>query len=558
MNKFEFLTTPRFAIFWLAMLAWTAYAQCVSEPLLVPREVYYLAQPPELRSFVKAAIYLVPYLLGVTALVGVALLRSRVLFWLSLGVVTFPFVVDLAYQFAGVRFGFSPEEFQLAKREMAYWPHAIATFGSQILQGLVVLFPFGVVVGFGRRWLAPLRFSAAALLWVPAATLAVGFASHQLGSVDLATYPAPYKMIAAAYEEWGRDTALRTRDPVAVGPVNESMAEKVVWIIDESIRGDVLGINGADVDTTPFLDGYDSMVNLGVANATTNCSHTAHLVLRTGFQDAWLPERVDELYRLPTIFAYAKKAGFTTWLVDAQVRQGQHQNALIPDDFNYIDHVVTLDRKTPRHLRDEALVPEVQDILEQPGKAFVVVVKWGAHFPWKSNYPESEEFFTPALSSSWGGMTEENREAVFNTYYNAVRWSVDAFLASLLEGQSLENQLVFYTADHGQSILEGSPITHCTKDDPPVSQANVPLLLLGPVAEGLFPDAVAVDDYSQFQLFPSTLAALGYDRNVVDKYGRPFWDGPARADRPRYFYSGNLDKSRRNAFDVSRISSAPR
>lgn len=538
------------------MLVWTAYAQCVAEPLLVPREILYLAQPPELRSFTKAAIYLVSYLFGVTALVAVALLRSRALFWLAITIVSFPFVVDLAYQFAGIRFGFSPEELQLAKREVAYWPHAIATFGSQIVQGLVVLVPFALLVGAARMWLAPVRFSAWALVWVPVASVSIGLASHQLGSIDLATYPAPYKMVAAAYEEWGRDTAFRTRSPIVASPVNDPAAEKLVWIIDESIRGDVLGLNGAEVDTTPFLETYQPLVNLGVANATTNCSHTAHLVLRTGFQDAWLPERVDDLYRLPTIFAYAKKAGFTTWLVDAQVRQGQHQNALIPDDFNYIDHVITLDRKTPRHVRDEALVPEVRKILEEPGKAFVVVVKWGAHFPWKSNYPDSAEHFTPALDSSWGGMTEANREKVFNTYYNAVRWSVDSFLASLLDGLDLDDQLVFFTADHGQSILEGSPITHCTKDDPPVSQANVPLFLLGPVAEQLFEGRVAVDEYSQFQLFPSTLAALGYGRDVVAEYGTPFWEGAARAEQPRYFYSGNLDRSRRNAFDVSRVSSA--
>ena len=47
---------------------------------------------------------------------------------------------------------------------------------------------------------------------------------------------------------------------------------KIVMIMDESVRGDYLSLNDATHNTTPFLKATDHLVNFGVAISGGNCS----------------------------------------------------------------------------------------------------------------------------------------------------------------------------------------------------------------------------------------------------------------------------------------------
>src|SRR5262249_18224535 len=55
---------------------------------------------------------------------------------------------------------------------------------------------------------------------------------------------------------------------------------KIVMIMDESVRGDYLSLNGAVYNTTPFLKATDHLVNFGVASSGANCS----IISRTMFR----------------------------------------------------------------------------------------------------------------------------------------------------------------------------------------------------------------------------------------------------------------------------------
>ena len=59
----------------------------------------------------------------------------------------------------------------------------------------------------------------------------------------------------------------------------------IVLVIDESIRGDHLSVNGYKRETTPFLDALsqeDSFYNWGLAVAGATCSHPSNSLILTG------------------------------------------------------------------------------------------------------------------------------------------------------------------------------------------------------------------------------------------------------------------------------------
>ena len=56
---------------------------------------------------------------------------------------------------------------------------------------------------------------------------------------------------------------------------------KIVMIMDESVRGDYISLNDATHDTTPFLKTLENLINFGVAISSGNCSHTSRTASST-------------------------------------------------------------------------------------------------------------------------------------------------------------------------------------------------------------------------------------------------------------------------------------
>src|SRR5262249_37427499 len=65
---------------------------------------------------------------------------------------------------------------------------------------------------------------------------------------------------------------------------------KIVMIMDESVRGDYVSLNDAIHNTTPFLRVTDkTLVNFGVAISSGNCSHLSRTIFRFGMRQSDLP-----------------------------------------------------------------------------------------------------------------------------------------------------------------------------------------------------------------------------------------------------------------------------
>ncbi|MCC7190875.1 MAG: sulfatase-like hydrolase/transferase [Anaerolineales bacterium] len=244
-------------------------------------------------------------------------------------------------------------------------------------------------------------------------------------------------------------------------------------MIDESIRGDHLSVNGYARATTPVLDELlrhsDSIRNWGLAVAGATCSYPSNALILTGVRPG-----VDEFGMVethPTVFQYAKAMGYETVYMDAQTNT--FWNGLTPDDLEYIDVWIKA-KDLGDDIQSDFRAADwiVERTMNDTGN-FIVLNKRGVHFLYENSYPAGFELWGPVP-----GEYTSQPELVTNPYDNGVMYNVNAFFERLLaDPQILTDTTILYTSDHGQTLFEnGVSWLHC--NDTPM-EATIPLLMLG-------------------------------------------------------------------------------
>jgi len=318
--------------------------------------------------------------------------------------------------------------------------------------------------------------------------------------------------------------------------------DKIVLIVDESIRADILGINAYQKDTTPYLSSLKTgMVNFGEAVAATNCSDYSNLILRTGLRKEDIPDRAQMSLKEPSIWQYMRKAGYDNVYLDAQSKEewAHYQNFMNEDEAAFIDNVSWL-RQQVAYESDGIARKKLMHYLKQPGKTFILLNKYGLHFPYFRSYPEAYNISQPALEQ---GEPMDNREKALNSYMNGLRWAVDDWFKGLLsESVDFQTYAIIYTGDHGQNIVDdGTLATHCRPRAnrfegivPMVVFSNAP----GILERFKSAQASSYNETSHFQVFPTLLDLAGYkDSWVRDHYGASLSEPPGT--RPEFF-TGDL------------------
>jgi glucan phosphoethanolaminetransferase (alkaline phosphatase superfamily) len=342
-------------------------------------------------------------------------------------------------------------------------------------------------------------------------------------------------------------------------PRAEPLADHIVFVMDESVSGDLLGINGAPWDTTPYLDSIsDRILNYGVVPSISNLSSTTGIVLQSGLRPDQVPDRDLRSLKDATVFAYMQRAGFRAFYVDVQTYD-EPSNFLTRFDVEQMDgffQIIPLEVGVALHERDHRAIDTVDRLQRESERSFVYLLKSGAHIHYEGVYPSERRFFSPTLSEGeLEAMHFEgaDRTRLFFSYLNALRWTVDDFCRELFARAEASGRevLVIYTSDHGQSLLEPSdatgvpePLSHNTRRDPPVFQAMVPLFL-APFGERTrarvrpLYDARLANRVGQFELFSTLLVAAGYDAGEVRAtHGPAIFDaGVERGER--FFVSGD-------------------
>lgn len=284
------------------------------------------------------------------------------------------------------------------------------------------------------------------------------------------------------------DDALQAKSPERLKPpvnVQATGLDKIVVIMDESVRGDWLDLNVSDGIPTGLLPYLDYGVNFGLAASHANCSAASNLSFRyAARRDSFL----QDIKVRPSLWAFAKQAGYKTVYLDGQRTNRELQNFMTAQELAEIDELVQHDEQTVARDKDIVLADRLRALMQRPERLFIYVNKNGVHFPYEGKYPPEAAIFTPHMSGKGIQVNEGNmygdefgNEAFRNSYRNAVAWNTGEFFRKLLPDLTLDNTLLLYTADHGQNFTktqETGFLTHCTTGPAPAAEGTVPLVLL--------------------------------------------------------------------------------
>lgn len=320
--------------------------------------------------------------------------------------------------------------------------------------------------------------------------------------------------------------SLPDRVDVSLTPEQKPAARHIVYLVDESIRPDYLNFSPNNPQTPSLANLKSRIADFGQAISAGNCSHYSNAILRLGGTRQNL---IESMQTSPSIWQYAKKAGFRTVYIDAQARNyklpGKFQNFMTINEAEYIDEIYSLDSEVTSSL-DFELLELLKDKLASSTPYFIYANKNGAHFPYDNAYPAEAKYFTPTESER-KGMADEFT-GIKNSYRNAIRWSVDQFFKKFFADNDLRNTAVIYTSDHGQYFAEGV-LTHCTTKDTKPEEGIVPLLFISgdQDLQARFKKS-AHFNYNQadhFAIFPTMLALFGFATDDVEKrYGHGLLD----------------------------------
>lgn len=317
--------------------------------------------------------------------------------------------------------------------------------------------------------------------------------------------------------KWGSDiTGIKLlRLPVDRPPLPEGYTpdNNIVLVIDESVRGDHLSLNGYKRETTPFLDKLNSqglLHNWGIAAAATTGSQPTFNALITGMSPDEFPDRGNlRLNSTPTLFQYAKAMRYKTWFIDGQMDSFWGG---IPDDLNSIDRWTRAkDISEPgifgKWKVDIEIARRVRETIGTSKGNFIVIFKYGSHIPYHHNYASDQGIWQPSYEpvNMYAIPGPEHFEAVVNSYDNSIRSNVNSFFENLVDDYANipNNTSILYTGDHGQTLYANGKASHGgdTREE-----AAVPLFMIGRAGNGLDTRYKA----SHCNIFPTVTDLMNY------------------------------------------------
>ncbi len=353
-------------------------------------------------------------------------------------------------------------------------------------------------------------------------------------------YPSIFKIPALTLYATNNNVYIGKRDTNFITHFEKPYYKHVVYIIDESIRADKLGINNDKLNTSPYLNSISNKIfNYGICASGGNVSQNSQVILYSGIKESDLPNNSLKCLKNPNIFQYAKHAGYETFYIDAQTNK--KHNYMTDEDFNFIDSSLlpTL-KKISRPLLDYEAAKMLLDITKDSSKyTFSYIVKVGSHFHYEWNYPDSMRVFEPVSQIAEFSTDSIKRR---NSYYNSLLWNTDGFFKYLIKRLLNRDIIIIYTSDHATMLGENgfnAPASYGDKVSP--LQSTVPLFIyINDTLKRKNFNFVKknINKVSHFNLFPSLLEILGYQKNEIQEYyDKSIFDS---IENKRYFFTGNF------------------
>lgn len=367
-----------------------------------------------------------------------------------------------------------------------------------LLAGLQALAAIALFVGARVLLRRGLRLSSARL--GGAIGLAFLLAPSFLAGFGLPASAAERNVYSLGYELAAAEPP-PPRAAVGLVPQTRGTPRHILWLVDESVAY-------AEFERliAPKLAPYQP-VDFGMAASLANCSAPSNLALRSGVDVRDAGPSLD-LRRTPSIWGYAKKAGYRTLLIDGQTT-GAPQNFLLPPERALIDEVKSAANGIDTDLQ---IAGELNRQLRSADRTFTYVVLRGVHFQYKDHFPA-------------GLVPADSPEIV--QYRAALGYSKGRFFDRLLRGVDRSDVAIVYQSDHGQNLTPGK-LPHCSPEGVP-AEFQIPLLAFVPDALGARLAAAPHSGHSASQVFPTLLEWMGYDAAAVQqRYDNDLTGEPAR------------------------------
>jgi glucan phosphoethanolaminetransferase (alkaline phosphatase superfamily) len=301
------------------------------------------------------------------------------------------------------------------------------------------------------------------------------------GAPAFQTAPIAYTgtLIRATDIRTGKNTASTAQRPVVPPTSRPADAPDVVWVIGESLTIKHMQVYGYNRPTTPNLQAMQQAKQaLAFQDVLATSPRTMSSVpyILSGLQGV---DPTGMIYSTPSIFNYAKSAGYYTGLITAQDFQWRNIDKLFVDkDMDHFQQGTDFSSKVnvsvgadDHVMFDRGVKPFLNKAAQKPTPLFLVVQMSGSHTPYAAQVPQDMKQFLP-----------EDSPIGVNAYDNTV-WYTDKFLSRLVQEVHAKrpNAWIFFTSDHGQDIGGGVANKFHGSLTPNVIQ--VPLIVFAPTEQ---------------------------------------------------------------------------
>lgn len=289
----------------------------------------------------------------------------------------------------------------------------------------------------------------------------------------------------------------------------------VVFVIGETTRWDHMGLLGYNRDTTPKLSHEKNLV----AFRGESCDTATKLSLRCMFvREGGTDEGPGRTLKEQNVFAVLKELGFSSELFAMQSEVWFYNNTNA-DNFAFREQIGSEKQNQGKSVDDMLLVPELQKSLDRHpnGKHLVVLHTKGSHYLYSQRYPREFARYQPECM----GVDDKCSKAMLiNAFDNSVLYT-DTVLESVFDRLRDKKAIVFYAADHGESISENMHLHGTPRQMAPPEQFRVPMIVWA--SDKYLADAANKSRFERLQaqqrvgtthrhveLFDSLLGCLGY------------------------------------------------
>lgn len=239
----------------------------------------------------------------------------------------------------------------------------------------------------------------------------------------------------------------------------------VIIVLGESMRRDYMHCYGYPLPNTPHQDSLAKTGDLvlftdavsSAAWTTSSISESMTFYSREGKEKEW--------YKYPTLPLMLSKAGYYTYWVSNQEKQGSGVQmiptiAATADSTRFVrsrtygDWNISLDSDILPLLLDRTTIPQRSDRSE-----FCEVIHlMGSHSPFTERYiHEKAAFSTKDLPKNLpNGMptpTDDKRRGVICDYVNSIHYN-DQIISQIIQRYSTTPTILVYLSDHGQAVFE--------------------------------------------------------------------------------------------------------